>query len=562
MSYDWLPHYAPVGGSVLVGWDAVVGSLGRFGQVVAIDGPAVLDWAGLRRGLGESFARRDQPVEFIDTRDWFAAWPEILSRTESRSLLEDPDFAPIPEATLSQFFDALPRVSDSPAGATVVYGPGSALVEHEVLWYADLPKRYAEEAVGRSEATNLGAPQEIPPTSRRLLFVDWPVLDRHRDAISPRIDLYVDTQSPEEPHALDGWTLRHTSAELARRPFRTRPTFNSLPWGGHWAQRELHVREEARNSALGYELIAPEAGVLIGESAAVAVEVPLQLLVAQFPSSTLGSRVHEIFGTSFPIRFDYLDTLDGGNLSVHCHPQPSYMRSVFGYPYPEHESYYVMVGSKQNRVFLGLKGDVDVSGFERDARLADTRGVSFDIHRYVQSHPAEPHGLFMIPAGTPHGSGAGNVVLEISATPYLYSLRFYDWLRQDIDGSQRPVHVSHAFANLNRNLSGPSVRQELIQEPRSLSSGPGWREELLGRLPGVFFEVRRLVLEGGAAPSDTGAGVHVLNVVEGSAALVETSGGEFPVNYAETIIVPSGVGPYRVRPLDTERVRVVKALVR
>ncbi len=81
--------------------------------------------------------------------------------------------------------------------------------------------------------------------------------------------------------------------------------------------------------------------------------MPFQLVVATHPEELLGDSVHRVFGTSFPVRFDYLDTVDGGNLSVHCHPQPDYMRSVFGWPYTQHESYYVMVGGESQRVFLG-----------------------------------------------------------------------------------------------------------------------------------------------------------------------------------------------------------------
>ena len=115
-----------------------------------------------------------------------------------------------------------------------------------------------------------------------------------------------------------------------------------------------------------------------------------------------------------------------------------------------------MVGGENRKVFLGLRGDVDVELFEKEAQEAHRHATPFDIERHVQVFPAEPHALFLIPAGTPHGSGEGNVVLEVSATPYLYSLRFYDWLRRDADDRQRPVHVEHAFDNLDR---GPDRRR-------------------------------------------------------------------------------------------------------
>lgn len=81
-------------------------------------------------------------------------------------------------------------------------------------------------------------------------------------------------------------------------------------------------------------LIAPESGVLIGSYAELTVEVPFQLLVSLHPLELLGETVHERFGTSFPIRFDYLDTVDSSNLSVHCHPQARDMRAVFGWLAP------------------------------------------------------------------------------------------------------------------------------------------------------------------------------------------------------------------------------------
>lgn len=558
------PRYAPVGGTVRRGWGALGSLLADGTHVLAVDGPAVARWDDLVQGLGQALAARGIAVEFVPASRWLLSWPKVRELTSSLDLADDPDFDCLPSLQLSDMFRPPVRL-DVPQGVLiVVHGPGAALVPHDVLWYADLPKRYAEVAVASGAGLNFGQRTGSgAATTKRLFFVDWPLLDGHRDRIAPDISCWVDMQDPACPAWLDGKALRATLSHLARRPFRTRPTFNTTPWGGHWAQRELGHNPDAPNTALGYELIAPEAGVLVGSEGGAVVEVPFQLIVAAQPAEMLGPAVHRTFGSSFPVRFDYLDTFHGGNLSVHCHPQQAYMRSVFGWPYTQDESYYVMVGGRGRQIFLGLNDGVDVEEFHKEAQEADNDGTPVDIGKYVPSFPATPHQLFLIPAGTPHGSGAGNVVLEVSATPYLYSLRFYDWLRRDSAGSLRPVHVEHAFANLNRSRTGAAVQRELVRQPLVLREGQGWREELLGRRPEMFFEVRRLALAPEAVASDiAGESFHVLNVVEGAGVAIEPVDGPAHVLvYAETLVVPAAVGRYSVRAIGREPVRVVKALV-
>ncbi len=562
--YDAQPHYRSEAGAAVRGWDTAVADIPAGPAVLALDGPAVLDWATAVNGISGALAGRGIPVRHLDMRTHLMPWPEILKRTGSDVLADDPDFDRLPSCTLADLFEGIPQPRPS-EGIVVVFGPGAALVAHDLLWYADLPKRYAEAAVTSGEGRNLGQQDgESTPTTKRLFYIDWPLLDRHRDAIAAGIDRWIDVQDAAYPVSVDGHTLHRTTAALARRPFRTRPTFNTAAWGGHWAQRELGMNSQAANTALGYELIAPESGVLIGEPGTLA-EIPFQLIVSQHPEQVLGKRVHATFGTSFPIRFDYLDTVDGGNLSVHCHPQPRYMHEMFGWPYTQHETYYTMVGGAGRKIFLGLRAGADVAAFRHDAQDADQHGRSFDIERYVQTFPAEPHQLFLVPAGTPHGSGEGNVVLEVSATPYLYSLRFYDWLRGNDENNRRPVHVEHAFSNLATQRTGETVRTDLVPTPRVIRQGDGgWHEELLGALPEMFFEVRRVVLRGDQpAPDDTAGRFHILTVVDGAGALVETAGGDrHSLAYAETIVVPAAVGSYRLHRLGSARVRLVKSLVR
>jgi mannose-6-phosphate isomerase class I len=563
--YDAAPRYPPEGGLVLHGWAPAVEALPADLQRLAVDGPAVLDWASLAGALTTALAGHGS-VTVLDMRSAVLPWDEVQQRTMSPALADDPDFATLPAGSLADLLDtsALGTPPRDDVGVELVIGPGAALTNPDVLWWADLPKRYAEAAVQAGTGRNLGQNADEPPSTKRLLYIDWPLLDRHRDQFADRIDRWFDAQRVEEPASLEGEVLRATCARLARRPFRTRPTFNTTTWGGHWAQHALGHNPDAENTALGYELIAPESGVLVGQNADLTVEIPFQLIVSLAPTDMLGPEVRDVFGTSFPIRFDYLDTVGGGNLSVHCHPRPDYMSEVFGWPYTQHETYYLMVGGEQNKVFLGLRGDVSVEEFQERAHAADEHGVDFRIEDFVQTFPATAHQLFLVPAGTPHGSGEGNVVLEVSATPYLYSLRFYDWLRRDGAEQQRPVHVEHAFRNLDPTRSGSAVADHLVPAPRPLTRGDGWREDVIGSLPEMFFDVTRLSIDARAsAPQRCDGRFHVLTVVDGAEVVLSTSSGDCQgLAYAETVAVPAAVGDYTVDNPSGERVRLVKAYVR
>ena len=561
MTYDPIPRYPLTDGEVERGFRALVDTFVRARpRTLAIDGPAALSWSPFLAGLRDELAERGVETRLVDARGFLAEWDEVRRLTAASILPDDPVFGRIFEGTLEDLFADPGHLDLGPEeDGAVVFGPGSALVEHDVLWYADRPKWQSLAAVRRGEASNLGQPSGEPGSEQRLLFVDWPVLDRHKQALLPRLDLYVDLSEPETPRSLDGDTLRRTLHELARKPLRTRPTFFPGPWGGQWLREELGISTDAPNLAWSYELITPESGILLG--ADDPIEVGFELLMASEGEHVLGTELAARFGVSFPIRLDYLDTMGGGHLSIQCHPSETYMRDTFGLPYTQHETYYVVDTKPGAEIFLGLREDADLESFRAEAIRAEDPGHELDPERYLQTHPAVQHGLYLIPAGTPHASGADNLVLEISATPYLYTLRFYDWLRRDLSGGLRPVHLDHAFSNLDTSRSGDAVRRDLIPEPKPIREGAGWVELELGRLPDLFFAVHRLDFEE-TIEDDTMGRFHVLNLVAGEQVDIESGTGEpHGLAYAETIVIPASVGDYRVRRVRGGPCKVVKAFV-
>lgn len=561
--YERNPRYQATG-AVVTGWSEAVASLPGQPAVLALDGPAALDWEEAARGIATALRGRSTEVAVLDVRErWSPAAVERLCVPDTEA---DEFFLPLAAFDMADLFEGRLSVDRPTSGILLVFGPGAALCSPDLIWWADLPKRYAESAVASGElpvGVNLGRPH-APGELRSLFYTDWPVTDRHRDALAPRIDRWIDVQDPLAPASLDGEAVRATLADLARQPVRTRPYFNSTPWGGHWAAEKLGFVPDGGSTALGYELIAPEAGVLVGQDAGPLVELPFQLLCVLHPERFLGADVHRRYGTSFPIRFDYLDTVGGGNLSLHCHPQETYMRETFGWPYTQHETYYVTASDPGSRVFLGLRQSTDVDILRKEVEASMTHGTPLRVEDHVQTFPADPGQLFMIPAGTPHSSGAGNLVLEISATPYLYSLRFYDWLRRSTADVPRPLSHRHAFANLDSGRRGREVVEDLVQQPRTLREGVGWREEVIGALPEMFYAVHRFVLDGtGPAVDDTEGRFHILNVAAGDGVVVETADGRrHDLAFAETLTVPAAVGGYRLHPVGERPVQVVKSLVK
>lgn len=557
MPYDLEPRYPVIGGVVEYGYAPLVAALDEA-RVIAIDGPAAAPWKRFISELAGAFRVKKVEVRTVDARDHVLAWPDLEQRTDAATLRDDPVFAMIHDAPLASLFETLPAGVGPPGSdaLTLVFGPGSALFRHDALWYADLPKRLGLEAI-EAGAPNLGQPDGARGDVRRLLFIDWPMEDRHRQELAGRWDRYIDLSDPADPRSLGAETLSASLKHLVSGPFRTRPSFLREPWGGRWLSDTLGAPGGPK-LGLGYELIAPEAGVLLGTDRPL--EVALDVVVAQESLPLLGTGAATT-GAAFPIRFDYLDTVGGGDLSVHCHPGQTYMREVFGHPVAQHETYYVMVDRADGRIFLGLRDETDVAAFRSAAELSLRDRAPLDIERFVQTVPARRHQLYLVPAGTPHGSREGMVVLEISATPYLYSLRFYDWLREDVDGSLRPVQLDHAFANLVPERRGEIVPRDLVPEPIGVRDADGYTEVAFPRHPEISFSVHRIDFTG-SVPDRTNDRFHVLNLVEGGDIEVRTADGRaHRLGYAETIVVPAAVGRYELVPLCDGPHKVVKAFV-
>ncbi|MEJ5250138.1 class I mannose-6-phosphate isomerase [Caldilinea sp.] len=564
--YDIYPSHDLGEGQIEFGFERLAQRLAAAGQVI-LDGYPGVFWEDFRERLAAALHGLGVRAHWIDIKNAMKP-PEAIDALIAPFLGgDDPLFGFRFAGRLEDFFDAaaLHQLRPDPdADLNIVYGCGAALSGWQgVLVYVDAPKNEIQFRQRARSVTCLGAaePLDPKPAYKRSYFVDWIAANRHKLALYERIDWIVDGQRPDAITFARGDALRRGLDLLANNVFRVRPWFEPGPWGGQWIRRRMpQLAQDVPNYAWSFELISPENG-LVFESDGWLLEVSFDFLMHRNPYDITGESA-AAFGYEFPIRFDFLDTFEGGNLSVQCHPRPAYIRKHFGETFTQDETYYILDCTPGARCYLGFQEDINPGEFRAALEHSYRHAAPVDVDRFVQSHPVRKHDLLLIPNGTIHCSGVNNLVLEISATPYIFTFKMYDWMRLDLDGRPRPLNIERAFENLYFDRKGARVQAELISKPCTLSSGPGWRLIHLPTHPHHFYDVHRYHLRC-AVDVRTEGSCHVLSLVEGRSVLVETAAGvRRRFHYAETFVVPAAAGAYRLVSEEGDEVQVVQAFVK
>ena len=510
--------------------------------------------------LTEAVGKIWPEAEWITTESLFHDEAYLRALTEPY-VTDDELFGYLSPLGIADYFDPA-RLAEARerirrrTGRVIVYGCGAGYVapNADLTLYADMARWEIQQRFRAHAIHGLGVDnsQERPARQyKRGYFNDWPVLDNHKKSLYHRVDYWIDTHHPGRPLMIAAETFMQGIARTVRRPFRVVPFFDPAPWGGQWMKEVCDLDRSRANFGWCFDCVPEENSLLLsidGER----FEMPAQNLVYLRPEELLGAADRQRFGESFPIRFDFLDTIGGGNLSLQVHPTNSYIRQTFGMRYTQDESYYLLDAEPGACVYLGLRRGVDPERMLADLRRAQEEGVAFDAERYVNRFPAQKHDHYLIPAGTIHCSGAGAMVLEISATPNIFTFKMWDWGRMGLDGKPRPINIGHASHVINWSRDTDEILRRHCNCFEPVASGEGWCEERTGLHEAEFIETRRHWFTV-PVQHDTCDGVQVFNLIEGAAAVVEspTQAFEpFTVHYAETFIIPASVGRYTIRPLE------------
>ncbi|GAB2541201.1 class I mannose-6-phosphate isomerase [Gracilibacillus alcaliphilus] len=518
-----------------------------------------------------------EPDLIIQASEQFYPAERIKAMIES-NLTEDRIFGVISHHQFQDFIDSQQQeilqqkiqavlASDR---TVVIYGVGASLLyPADLLIYVDISrweiqKRFQSGEYSNWQADNAG--EDPLRMIKRGYFFEWRVADRLKQQLFDSIDYFLDTHQPNQPVMLEASAYFQALEQVASQPFRLVPFFDPGVWGGNWMQETFEVEQDQVNLAWSFDGV-PEENSLLLTTDKIRMEIPANNLVFYQPAALLGERVYAQFGKEFPIRFNYLDTVGGGNLSLQVHPLEEYVQKTFGMSYTQDESYYIMEAKDQASLYLGVKNGTNKKELIEALQHAASTGERFPDEQYIYQRSVKKHDHYSIPAGTIHSAGADTVVLEISATPNRFTFKLWDWDRLGLDGLPRPVHLNHGEPNIVISRDQDWVEQELCNPFEMIAEQPEWKEERTGLHKTEFIETRRHTFTGKVLHQTHGS-VNMLNLVEGEEAIIESIDdgfAPFVVHYGETFIIPESVKQYTIRPYGRsigKKLMTIKAFVR
>jgi len=561
----------------ILGWKAIndqiaatVKNLKNKNSHIVVECYQGCDLAEIRKELSSYF----DYASIIDSSDYMK--PELVIRRMTQSDVTDHRvFGVITKLRIHDFFETAKiehlKRKQTKTNLTIYFGIGASLLvdNPDILIYADMARWEIQLRMRKNLVDNIGVnnrQESIEEQYKRAYFVDWRVCDELKKDLLTNLDFVLDTNTPSDPKLATGNAIRSALTQAISQPFSVVPYFDAGPWGGQWMKEKFDLDENTTNFAWSFNCV-PEENSLLIEFSNSNFEIPSINVVFYKPLELLGPAIYNEFGAEFPIRFDFLDTMDGGNLSLQVHPVKEYIMEQFGMTYTQDESYYIIDAGDDAFVYLGTNDKINPNDMLDDLKRSQSEGHIFDAEKYATKWSAKKHDHFLIPAGTVHCSGKDCMVLEISATPYIFTFKLWDWGRLGMDGRPRPISIEHGQKVIQWDRTSDWTRNNLINQFEEISCGDGWIEEKTGLHDLEFIETRRQWFNC-KVYHNTENTLNVLMIIDGEQAIIESPTDAFDpfiVNFCEAFIVPANVGEYTVKPTGlskNKKIALIKAFVK
>ena len=560
--------------------------------IVAVDGYTTADFPRLVNLLCGELEKRGIKASSFDFSSVFRSEPELKELIDDKlswDRSEDPTLlfgkiyhggyeGILNESKLAQASYAFEAAGKGCGDVLIVYGYGCTVGKmrhfYDTVCYLDVTPKESMLRIRRGGYVNIGMKKALPVNLiiRRCYYADFEMAVQLRKELlrGDLIDWYFCSDDMADIKMIGRDGLKEIFSVMARYPFRCKPVYLEGVWGGSYMMKLRGLPRTMRNCAWIFDMIPMEVSVLVEVGDTVA-EFPFCSLFMKESDAVMGPVAAEKYHGYFPIRFNWDDSYHStGNMSIQCHSGGKYNIENYDELGRQDESYYVVITGHDAKTFIGFRDDADIPRFFKEIEAADTEHKPVDYMKYVSYEESKPGLQVMLPAGTIHSSGRNQVILEIgSLTVGSYTYKMYDYLRLDFDGKQRPIHTRLGELNVRQDrrtsvIHDPESTEYIVQKPRTVREGEGWREVVLGENPQMYISLRRLEFET-AIEDDTDGKFHVLTLVDGDNVRIRSIDHperSYDASFMDIVVVPASLGRYRVENLGREPVMVHKTTLR
>lgn len=565
----------------------VAGQAASTGVVVAFDGYAGAEYLDLYGAFAQELRQRGLDCGRVLMEDVYLPTEkidELVAECVPPKSQEDPVelFGVLYKGEVSDFFDPkkVQALKDTvaavkPGQALAIIGHGSC---HQALYdlaakhvFLDLTPKEAAIRARQGREVNIGddSPRKFKEIMRRNYYVDFEVILKVRTKLMSEdlLDYYVWADHPADFVLMSGKTAHDVMSHATDYPFRTKPVYMEGIWGGEYIRSWRKLPMDSKNVAWVFDLIPMEVSLIV-DVAGKDVEFPLSTIMETCPDKVIGERANRQFKGYFPIRFNYDDTYHSdGNMSVQCHPYTNLCRDTYGETYGQDEAYYVVATAHGAKTYIGFNEDVDPHEFVELAKKSEKDGSEVDYQKYVNHIDSVPGRQIMIPGGTIHASGRGQLILELgSLTVGSYTYKLYDYNRIDTDGQRRPIHTTMGEKALQFSRTSSWVKQNIAIDPVPDGSGEGWRQYIIGKTDLMYYMTRNIFMDTAAKAEFSNDGMFtVLTLVDGEAIKVSSKSHpefSFAQHYLEIVVVPASIDDYVIENVGYQPVVVHKTTLR
>lgn len=553
--------------------------------IVAVDGFLGADWESIIFSTKDLLESTGLDIRVIDMNSYCKSPGEIDSMVNPY-LKSDKSFGIVYKGKLKDFFDRtslkelkeqfklykIKHDDSNIADVVIVYGCGAAqpfLRNHyDLIIYLDMTLDDLSGLLEKRIALPLGCDNTALPMdyiSKRFSYIDFKILNEHKNYILKYIDWYGIADNIKNFNLISRDFYNKILSEIAKRPFRLQPIYIPRVWGGKYI---IKIRKIPLKACAFSLEVYPSLQNLIISFDHIAIKIPFLNILWSQPAEILGNDTIKKFGIYFPLTANYDDTFKGGSLAIQVHPHGKYMREKFNEKMRHDETYYAVKVWPGAKTYLGLKEETDLGQLRDISMRAEKQMVPYNHDDYINSFSSKAGDLFLIPSGTVHASGANQLILELdfdgSKIGAEYTFHIYDFLRLDLEGKLRSIHLDHAF-NVIREFERTNwVKKYLKQQPALLRKGKNWAEYVLGERKEMFYQVNRLEFQK-MIKGNTSGRFHILTLVEGERVLVKSD--EFPernyiLNCTETVVMPACIGSYSIINLSGSFCKITKAFLK